>query len=117
MSDLTSQMPRQRSLTSLRRDWPIWLIALATLANGLLGLVSVLVVRFQDKPALLNMPLSFGLYHWSRSLTLLFGFVLVYLAFHLLQRRRAAWSLALGGAILAAVAHIGRGHLWYAGYR
>jgi hypothetical protein len=73
-----------------RPAWPIWLIALATLANGLLGIISVLVVRFNDKPALLNMPLPFGLYHWSRSLTLLFGFVLVYLAFHLLQRRRAA---------------------------
>jgi phosphatidylglycerol lysyltransferase len=84
------------------------------MANGLLGIISVLVVRFQDKPALFNMPLPFGLYDWSRTLTLLFGFVLVYLSFHLLQRRRAAWSMALGGTILAAVAHVGRGHLWYA---
>jgi phosphatidylglycerol lysyltransferase len=97
-----------------RRYWPIWLVAGATMANGLLGIISVLVVRFQDKPALFNMPLPFGLYDWSRTLTLLFGFVLVYLSFHLLQRRRAAWSMALGGTILAAVAHVGRGHLWYA---
>jgi phosphatidylglycerol lysyltransferase len=97
-----------------RRDWPTWLVAGAIFANGLLGIVSVLVTRFHDRPALFNIPLPFGLYHWSRSLTLLFGFVLVYLSFHLLQRRRAAWSLALGGAILAAIAHVGRGHLWYA---
>jgi phosphatidylglycerol lysyltransferase len=105
---------RQQFWTIARQDWPIWLVAGATFANGLLGIVSVLVVRFQDRPALFNTPLPFGLYHWSRSLTLPFGFVLVYLAFHLLQRRRAAWGLAFGGAILAAVAHAGRGHLWYA---
>jgi phosphatidylglycerol lysyltransferase len=104
----------QQFWTTARREWPVWLVALTTLANGLLGIVSVLVVRFHDKPALFTMPLPFGLYHWSRSLTLLFGFVLVYLSFHLLQRRRVAWSLALGGAVLAAVAHVGRGHLWYA---
>jgi phosphatidylglycerol lysyltransferase len=103
----------QRFLASLRREWPVWLIALATLANGLLGIVSMLVVRFHDEPALFTMPLPFGLYHWSRSLTLLFGFVLVYLSFHLLQRRRVAWGLALAGAVLAAVAHLGRGHLWF----
>ena len=105
---------RQQFWTIARQDWPTWLVAGATFANGLLGITSVLVVRFHDRPALFNMPLPFGLYHWSRSLTLLFGFVLVYLSFHLLQRRRTAWGLALGGAILAAMAHVGRGHLWYA---
>jgi len=105
---------RQQFRASIRQNWPTWLVAGATFANGLLGIISVLVVRFHDRPALFNVPLPFGLYHWSRSLTLLFGFVLVYLSFHLLQRRRAAWGLALGGAILAAAAHVGRGHLWYA---
>jgi phosphatidylglycerol lysyltransferase len=97
-----------------RRLWPIWLVAGVTLANGLLGIVSVLVVRFHDRPALFNVPLPFGLYHWSRSLTLAFGLVLVYLSFHLLERRRTAWALALGGAVLAAAAHVGRGQQWYA---
>ena len=107
-------MRLQQLGANARRDGPIWLVAGAAFANGLLGIVSVLVARFRDRPSLFNMPLPFGLYHWSRSLTLLFGFVLAYLSFHLLQRRRAAWGLALGGAILAAIAHVGRGHLWYA---
>jgi hypothetical protein len=82
----------QQFWTITRQDWPVWLVAGAALANGLLGIVSVLVVRLHERPALFNVPLPFGLYHWSRSLTLLFGFVLVYLSFHLLQRRRAAWA-------------------------
>ena len=104
----------QRFGAIVRQNWPTWLVAGATFANGLLGIVSVLVVRFQEMPALFNVPLPFGLYHWSRSLTLLFGFALLYLSFHLFQRQRTAWGLALGGAILAATAHIGRGHLSYA---
>ncbi len=103
----------QRFSTAFRRDWPTWLVAGATLANGLLGIISVLGVRFRDRPALFNVPLPFGLYHWSRSLSLVFGFALVYLSFHLFQRQRAAWGLALGGAIMAAAAHLGRGYLWY----
>src|SRR5512136_3019768 len=104
----------QRFWAAARQSWPTWLVAGAAFANGLLGILSVLMVRFHDRPALFSTPLPFGLYHWSRSLTLLFGFVLIYLSFHLLQRRRAAWGLALGGATLAAAAHVGRGHLWYA---
>jgi phosphatidylglycerol lysyltransferase len=103
----------RRLLASFRYLWPVWFIALATLANGVLGIVSVLMVRFGDKPALFTMPLPFGLYHWSRSLTLLFGFALLYLSFHLFQGRRTAWGLALGGTIMAAIAHVGRGQLWY----
>lgn len=101
------------ALEKLKADWPIWLVATATLANGLLGVLSVLLIRFRDQPKLLSAPLPFGLYHWSRSLTLVFGFVLLYLSVHLFQRRRAAWWLALVGCVLAAVAHIGRGHHWY----
>src|SRR5512136_2137898 len=104
----------QRFWAAARQSWPTWLVAGAAFANGLLGILSVLAVRFHDRPALFGMPLPFGLYHWSRSLTLLFGFVLAYLSFQLLQGHQAAWGLALGGAILAAAAHLGRGQLWYA---
>ncbi len=103
----------RRLLTLHQRHWSLWLISLATLANGLLSIVSVLVVRYLEQPALFTMLLPFGLYHWSRSLTLLFGFALLYLSFHLLQGRQTAWGLALVGTILAAIAHIGRGQLWY----
>jgi phosphatidylglycerol lysyltransferase len=79
-----------------------------------LGIASILAERFHERPALFHVPLPFGLYHWSRSLTLMFGFVLIYLSFHLVQRRHAAWVLALSGAVLAAAAHVGRGQQWYA---
>lgn len=104
----------RRRWATARQNWPVWLAAGAALINGLLGIVSVLAVRFSERPELFNTSLPFGLYHWSRSLTLLFGFALVYLSFHLFQRSRSAWGLALSGATLAAVAHIGRGHVWYA---
>jgi phosphatidylglycerol lysyltransferase len=104
----------RRQWASLQWDWPIWLVASATFVNGLLGIVSILTVRFAAHPKLFSVSLPFGLYHWSRSLTLVFGFVLMYLSFHLLHRRRVAWWLALVGAALAALAHIGRGRVWYA---
>lgn len=68
------------------------------LANGLFGIVSMLVVRFSGSP-----------YFWSRSLTLVFGFSFVYLAVHLFQRRRAAYWMACTVAGLAVVTHVGRG--------
>jgi len=35
--------------------------------------------------------LPFGVFHWTKLLTLVLGFILVYLSLHLFQRRRAAW--------------------------
>jgi phosphatidylglycerol lysyltransferase len=104
----------QRARIVLKREWPIWLVAGATFANGLLGILSMLLVRFSERPELFSAPLPFGLYRWSRSLTLAFGFVLIYLSFHLVQRKRAAWWLATVGSVLAAAFHVGHGHLWYA---
>lgn len=97
---------------SWRTEWPVWLIAAATLANGLLSVAYVMATRHIDRPEMLGVPLPFGIYRWSRSLTLLFGFVLIYLSWQLLQRRRAAWWLALAGGLAATLAHLGHGHLW-----
>ena len=80
----------RRQWAALQWDWPIWLVAGATFVNGLLGIVSVLAVRFATRPQLFNTSLPFGLYHWSRSLTLVFGCVLMYLSLHLLHRQRVA---------------------------
>jgi phosphatidylglycerol lysyltransferase len=99
---------------ALKRDWPVWLVAAATFANGLLGIVSVLAMRAtEERPELFRLPLPFGIYHASRLLTLTFGLLLVYLSFHLFQRRKAAWWLATAGTAVAALAHLGRGHVWY----
>ena len=92
-----------------RRDWPLWLVAGATFANGALGVLHSLFTRVPESPRL-GAVLPFGLHHWSRLLTLATGFLLLYLAHHLRRRRRAAWWLATIASVVAAAAHLGRGH-------
>ena len=104
-------LPRRRG----NRDLPIRLLALLTLANGLLGIVHVLVVRFSELPHLFDFVLPFGLHHWGRSVTLLTGFLLTYLSLHLEKRRRLAWVLTIVVCAIAAAAHLGRGHHAYLG--
>jgi len=106
-----AESPQRHS--RLRRDWPVWLVSGATLASGVLGIVQVLVVRFSEAPQLFNLILPFGVHHWSRSLTLAFGFVLIYLSFHLFYRRHVAWWLATGSLSLAVLAHLGHGRFWF----
>ena len=78
--------------------------------NGLLSVGQALLIRIRDNPHFFTLPLPYGIYHWSRLLALLFGSVLLYLSFHLFQRRRAAWWLSVVGLVLAILAHVGRGH-------
>ena len=89
----------------LRRNWPVLLVGGATMANGLMELLLGLLVRLSNNPHWYSLPTPFGVYHWSRLLRLGFGFLLLYLSFHLLQRRRAAWWLALASLTAVLVAH------------
>jgi phosphatidylglycerol lysyltransferase len=98
-----------------KQDWPIWVVSSITLANGVLSIVSILAVRFQEHPQLFHILLPFGLHQLSRSLTLIFGFMLVYLSIHLFHRKRVAWWLATILLVLLTVAQIGRGYLVYTG--
>jgi phosphatidylglycerol lysyltransferase len=103
----------QRIRAAARREWPVWLVGSGTFINGFLSILSVLAVRQPEHAELYAAPLPFGIYHGSRLLTVTFGFALIYLSFHLFQRRRAAWWLAITGTVIAALAHLGHGHLWY----
>lgn len=98
-----------------KQDWPIWVVSSITLANGVLSIVSILTVRFQEHPQLFHILLPFGLHQLSRSLTLILGFMLVYLSVHLFHRKRVAWWLATILLVLLTVAQIGRGYLFYTG--
>lgn len=98
-------------LSTLQRNWPIWLVAGVVFANGLLSIATVLAVRLEDPPDVLSAPMPFGVQHVSRLLTLVFGFALLFLSLQLLRRRRTAWGLALALAIAATAAHLGHGHL------
>lgn len=97
---------------TLKEKGPVWLVAALTLVNGIASLLTVLLTRTSRISSLFSLPLPFGMYHWSRTLTTVFGLVLIYLSFHLLRRQRAAWGLAAAGSLLSSLVHLGRGHHW-----
>jgi phosphatidylglycerol lysyltransferase len=90
--------------------WPVVVIGALALLNGLLSVGQALLVRLRGSPMFFSLPLPYGVYHWSRLLALLFGVILLYLSFHLFQRRRAAWWLSVIGLALAIIVHTGHGH-------
>jgi phosphatidylglycerol lysyltransferase len=97
----------------LRRDWPAILAGFAILANGVGILLQVLLVRLGSSPRFLTLPMPYGLYHWGKLLSLVLGFLLMYLSLHVFQRRRTAWWVAMGSLGLSVVFHLGRGRHWY----
>ena len=112
-SEVNKQELRSNFQDNLSKRVPVWLISGATFFNGLTGILSVLTQRFSGQPKFIDFVLPFGVYHWSRLLTLFYGFLLIYLSFQLFQRRRSAWWLALIGSILVILTHVGRGGSWY----
>lgn len=101
------------TLRVLKRDWIIWLIAITTFSNGLLSVSQILLTRVRGPTDVFNLVFPFGLFHWSRSLTVVLGFILIYLSFNLLARRRVAWWMAVFASSFAIVAHLGQLRLWY----
>lgn len=91
---------------ALRQDWLASAVATLVGANGLLSLVQSLIARPVGSSGLFGAILPFGTYPASRSLDAALGFVLVYLSFHLWQRRRLAWRLATVGTAIHVVVHL-----------
>ncbi len=100
----------KRSADSGQR-WPIYVVALITLLNGLTSILSVLLVRFRP-PSFLTEVLPFGLYHWSRPATVALGFVLIYLSYNLWHRRLAAWWAAAIVSVLVLGSDLIHPRLW-----
>ncbi len=95
---------RASALSSSRtRDWPVWLVSVVTFLNGAWTFSSILLTRLPDT---FRTFLPFGVHHWTRLLTLVVGFILVYLSFHLYQRRRSAWWAAITISIIGILTHI-----------
>ena len=91
---------------SFKKDWTVLTVAFATLISGLFSIFQILFIKF---PNLLKMEpfiVSFGLYHFSRILTLLSGFVFIYLSFELLERKKVAWLLAVIFSTIGIFVHI-----------
>ena len=63
-----------------RRDWPVWLVAGTTFLSGALSILEMLFEHLQGPSRLFTHVLPFGLHFWGRSLTLIFGFTLIYLS-------------------------------------
>ena len=97
----------------LKKNWPVWLVAFVTFINGVVSVLQIMLTRLPIKPSHFKTLLPFGQYYINRSLTLVLGFMLLYLSIHLLQRRRIAWWVATICAALAFVLHIAHLHLWY----
>ncbi|MFZ1915911.1 MAG: phosphatidylglycerol lysyltransferase domain-containing protein, partial [Dehalococcoidales bacterium] len=94
----------------LKQGWPVWLVSFITFLNGLWSIANVLLASV---PRRVQYFLPFGVFHWTRLLTLVLGFILIYLSLHLFQRRRAAWWVAVFAAGLETCAHIIHLHTWF----
>src|SRR5208283_4815247 len=72
------------------------------------------LVRLSSHPKLFSVVASYELYHLSKSLAVAFGYSLTFLSINLLSRKRRAWAIALGMAIvslLLQLARIGSEHI------
>jgi phosphatidylglycerol lysyltransferase len=102
-------LPALRALLPSPTRWPVWLIAFVTVANGLASLWAPLIVRMSRHPTLAGYAFPLGVHHWGRLASTAFGLALLYLAYHLLRRRRVAWGFALVAASAAVIAHLLKG--------
>jgi phosphatidylglycerol lysyltransferase len=93
-------------------QWPVRIIAGITLLNGLLSIFQALE-RLRRFPGIFNLILPFGVHYWTRSLTLLFGIALVYLAFNLFGQKRVAFWLTLISTALIGIIDLMHIHRWY----
>lgn len=90
---------------------PVLFVAFATFFNGLIGIFAPLYQKLALHPKLFALVLPYGLYHWSRSLSILTGFILIYLAFNLASRKRVSYWLTLFGLIVSLLIHLLRSRI------
>jgi len=75
-----------KTTTSQSYNWQVISVATITLLSGLAGTWEPLVVRLSQHPRLFNMLVPYEYYHLSKSLTVAFGFMLIFLSINLYQR-------------------------------
>jgi phosphatidylglycerol lysyltransferase len=102
----------KRFAQHVREHGLVWLVAGLTFANGVYSLLRMLVVRFSRHPEFIGRVLPFGIHHWNRTLTIVFGFTLIYLSLNLLQRRRVAWAMVVVLLLATGLVHITRGDVF-----
>jgi len=99
-----------------RFNWPVLFVASVTLLSGLAGTWEPLVVRLSQHPRLFNMLVPYEYYHLSNSLTIAFGYMLIFLSINLSKRKRTAWWLAFSISVISLIlllARIGSEHFHF----
>lgn len=97
---------------SFRSERPVYIVTAAILANGLVSILKVLLTRFPKHQDLFGLLLPFGLLHVNRTLNLILGFMLIYLALRLHQRHRVAWWIAVFASMAAIFTHLVQRQVW-----
>lgn len=69
----------------------IRLVSILVFTSGIIGMINPLFARVSQHPKLFSILVPYSVYHWSRSITALAGFCLIYLSFNLWRRKRDAW--------------------------
>lgn len=94
-------------------NFPVLLISVVTFLNGMVGVAEPLFQRLARHPKLFEMVVPYGVYHFSRALSLLFGFILIYLSFNLAARKRMSFVLASAGLVISLLVHLLRARMEY----
>lgn len=95
--------------SATRSSWPVWLAAASTLISGLVGTVQPLLVRLSEHhPRLFSVVASYELYHLSKTLTVAFGYMLIFLSINLFRRKQRAWQISLCLSLLSLVLQLAR---------
>jgi phosphatidylglycerol lysyltransferase len=94
-------------------QWGVRLVAVAIFVIGLVSILQILLTRLPHEPRFYWVMVPFGISHLSRTLTLTFGFMLVYLSLRLLQRRKVAWWIGVAVTSVLFLTHLGQSRLWY----
>ncbi|CAN5327195.1 hypothetical protein BH11CYA1_BH11CYA1_21370 [soil metagenome] len=99
----------QHPLTKLaEKDWPVFAVATITLLSGLAGTWEPLLMRLSSHPRLFNTLVPYELYHASNSLTIAFGYALIFLSINLYQRKKTAWWIATSLSALSLTLQLAR---------
>lgn len=89
-------------------DWPVIIVATITLLSGLAGTWEPLLMRLSSHPRLFNTLVPYELYHLSNSLTIAFGYLLIFLSINLYQRKKTAWWIAMTLSCLSLTLQLAR---------
>ncbi len=93
--------------------WQVDLIAVLTFFNGLLALLEEFFFHSNNFSTLLLTVTPFGLFHRSSLLTVVLGFTLIYLSYHIHRRKIVAWWAIIGMLIIISSVDILHAHPVY----